>query len=162
MLSAAGFLCRTFSHIRFRLSVKAHDPGVDKRARASRSHDLSPHIDADPATSSPPSLHMCWQCIKDRVTASERERAALARASQPPFRLLDLPAEIVGSVSDRLEDTDLLNLRRACRALNAYSANAFGKRFFHHLIVILHPTSLTTLLEICHHPLLSSMSARSL
>lgn len=98
---------------------------------------------------------MCWQCIKDRVTASERERAALARASQPPFRLLDLPAEIVGSVSDRLEDTDLLNLRRACRALNAYSANAFGKRFFHHLIVILHPTSLTTLLEICHHPLLS-------
>ncbi|KAI4659376.1 uncharacterized protein J4E78_005803 [Alternaria triticimaculans] len=98
---------------------------------------------------------MCWQCIKDRVTASERARAALARASQPPFRLLDLPAEIVGSVSDRLEDTDLLNLRRACRALNAHSANAFGKRFFHHLIVILHPTSLTTLLEICHHPLLS-------
>ncbi|KAI4945080.1 hypothetical protein J4E91_008057 [Alternaria rosae] len=89
------------------------------------------------------------------ITARERARAGLAKASQSPFRLLDLPAEIVGSVSDRLEDAELLNLRCACRALNAHSANALGKRFFNHLIVLLHPTSLTTLLEICHHPVLS-------
>ncbi|KAI4640001.1 hypothetical protein J4E93_008800 [Alternaria ventricosa] len=89
------------------------------------------------------------------ITARERARAALATASQLPFRLLDLPAEIVGSVCDRLEDADLLNVRCACRALSAHSANAFGKRFFNHLIVLLHPTSLTTLLEICHHTVLS-------
>ena len=48
---AAVYLHRTFSHPRFRPSVKAHDPVVDKRARASRSRELSPHIVADPSVS---------------------------------------------------------------------------------------------------------------
>ncbi|KAB2104089.1 hypothetical protein AG0111_0g7751 [Alternaria gaisen] len=89
------------------------------------------------------------------ITARDRAKAALVRASQPPFRLLDLPVEIVGGIFDYLKDEELIGLRCVSRALNANSANAFGRRFFRHLVVILHPTSLTTLFEICQHPVLS-------
>ena len=89
------------------------------------------------------------------ITARDREKAAPVRASQLPFRLLDLPVDIVGGIFDYLEDEELIRIRYVCRALNANSANAFGRRFFRHLIVILHPTSLTILFEICHHPVLS-------
>ncbi|KAI8938902.1 hypothetical protein NX059_004759 [Plenodomus lindquistii] len=68
-----------------------------------------------------------------------------------PFRILDLPPEIVGEICEHLEDSDLPNFRRVCKAFEAHSCTAFGKRFFHHLVAILHPTSLTTLLEIARH-----------
>ncbi|KAF7673047.1 hypothetical protein GT037_008998 [Alternaria burnsii] len=89
------------------------------------------------------------------ITACDGAKAALVRASQLPFRLLDLPLEVVGATFDYLEDEELIGVRCVCRAFNANSANAFGRRFFRHLVVILHPTSLTTLFEICHHPVLS-------
>jgi hypothetical protein len=89
------------------------------------------------------------------ITARDRKKAAPVRASQLPFRLLDLPVDIVGGIFGYLEDEELIRIRYVCRALNANSANAFGRRFFRHLIVILHPTSLTILFEICHHPVLS-------
>jgi hypothetical protein len=89
------------------------------------------------------------------ITARDRKKAAPVRASQVPFRLLYLPVDIVGGIFDYLQDEELIAIRCVCRALNANSANAFGRRFFRHLIVILHPTSLTMLFEICHHPVLS-------
>ncbi|CAN9434095.1 unnamed protein product [Alternaria alternata] len=89
------------------------------------------------------------------ITAHDREKVAPVRASQLPFRLLDLPVDIVGGIFDYLEDEELIRIRYVCRALNANSSSAFGRRFFRHLIVILHPTSLTILFEICHHPVLS-------
>ncbi|KAI4931229.1 hypothetical protein J4E85_003819 [Alternaria conjuncta] len=84
-----------------------------------------------------------------------QEEAEVARKLLLPFRLLDLPAEIIGNISDHLDDKDLINVRRVCRALSAHVAHAFGQRFFRHLIVILHPTSLTTLFEISRHKTLS-------
>ncbi|KAI4705016.1 hypothetical protein J4E89_009309 [Alternaria sp. Ai002NY15] len=84
-----------------------------------------------------------------------QEEAEVARKLLLPFRLLDLPAEIIGNISDHLDDKDLINVRRVCRALSAHAAHAFGQRFFRHLIVILHPTSLTTLFEISRHKTLS-------
>ncbi|KAI4673761.1 uncharacterized protein J4E84_010992 [Alternaria hordeiaustralica] len=84
-----------------------------------------------------------------------QEEAEVARKLLLPFRLLDLPAEIIGNISDYLDDQDLINVRRVCRALTAHSVNAFGQRFFGHLVVILHPTSLMTLFEISRHKTLS-------
>lgn len=89
------------------------------------------------------------------VTTRAQVKAAHGEEPPQPFRLLDLPAEIIGDVSNHLADEDLINVRRVCRALTAHSTNAFGQRFFNHLVVILHPTSLGTLLEICRHPMLS-------
>lgn len=48
-----------------------------------------------------------------------------------------------------------MDVRRVCRALKAHSTWAFGKRFFQHLVAILHPTSLAILLEIARHEVLS-------
>ncbi|KAI4674415.1 uncharacterized protein J4E88_008149 [Alternaria novae-zelandiae] len=89
------------------------------------------------------------------VTTRAQVKAAHGEEPPQPFRLLDLPAEIIGDVSNHLAVEDLINVRRVCRALTAHSANAFGQRFFNNLVVILHPTSLATLLEICRHPVLS-------
>ncbi|KAF2853817.1 hypothetical protein T440DRAFT_290451 [Plenodomus tracheiphilus IPT5] len=72
-----------------------------------------------------------------------------------PFKILNLPPEIVGNICECLDDIDLLHVRRVCKAVEAHSSTAFGKRFFHHLVAILHPTSLTTLLEIARHNVLS-------
>jgi hypothetical protein len=89
------------------------------------------------------------------VLTRAKSKATLQERPQPPFRILDLPAELLGNMCDHLPDADLINVRRTCRVLNAQSSNAFGQRFFSHLIAILHPTSLTTLFEICRHPVLS-------
>lgn len=55
------------------------------------------------------------------------------------------------NIARKLEGGDLINLRRACRASNAHSTNAFGLHFFGHLIFILHPVILTTPFDICKH-----------
>jgi hypothetical protein len=88
------------------------------------------------------------------VLTRAKSKATPQERPQAPFRILDLPAELLGNICDHLPDSDLINLRCVCRALDAHSSTAFGQRFFHHLIAILHPTSLTTLYEICRHPVL--------
>jgi hypothetical protein len=74
---------------------------------------------------------------------------------QPLFKLLDLPPEIVGNICDYLGDLDLIDVRLVCQALRAHSIAAFGQRFFTHLVAILHPSSLTILMEISRHRELS-------
>ena len=81
-------------------------------------------------------------------------------AHDRPFRLLDLPPELVGQTCEHLADEDLRNVRRVSRALKTQSTSAYGQRFFDHLIVILHPTSLTIFLEIARHPDLSKFVTR--
>jgi hypothetical protein len=78
-----------------------------------------------------------------------------SEAAPIPFRILDLPSEVLSNICEHLEDADLPQVRRGCRALRAHSTTFFGKRFFSHLAAILHPTSLTTLLEIARHKVLA-------
>ena len=84
------------------------------------------------------------------------DRAARTKVAEGPFRILDLPSELVEEICEQLEDKDLINAHNVCRALRAHSTMAFGTRFFSHLVVVLHPTSLTILLELCRHPVLSN------
>lgn len=72
----------------------------------------------------------------------------------PPFRLLDLPSELLGNVCEQLDDNDLISVHFACRAMKVHSTNAFGIRFFQYLFAFLHPLSLITLLETTRHPTL--------
>ncbi|KAL1609562.1 hypothetical protein SLS59_001068 [Nothophoma quercina] len=81
-------------------------------------------------------------------------------AHDRPFRLLDLPPELVGQTCEHLADEDLRSVRQVSRALKIQSTSAYGQRFFDHLIVILHPTSLTIFLEIARHPDLSKFVTR--
>ena len=74
---------------------------------------------------------------------------------QAPFRLLDLPPELLGEVCGHLPDRQLKHIRLMCKALQTHSMTAFGKRFFDHLIVLLHPTSLAIFLDIAAHKELS-------
>jgi hypothetical protein len=78
-----------------------------------------------------------------------------------PFRILDLPPEIAGVVCEQLDNDSLISVRQVSRALEAQSKTAYGTRFFHQLIVILHPTSLAVLLEISRHKVLSKFVRRS-
>lgn len=78
----------------------------------------------------------------------------------PHFRLLDLPPELIGVVCQHLDDVDLLRVRQVCKTLMEQSTTAYGQRFFSHLIVILHPVSLTVFLEIARHPKLSKFVKR--
>jgi hypothetical protein len=88
--------------------------------------------------------------------AKEKERA---EEKEEPFRILDLPPELVEGIFGHLandEDRDsLLLVRSVCRAFRNHSLIAFGTTFFEHVNAILHPLSLTILLEISHHPDLS-------
>jgi hypothetical protein len=93
--------------------------------------------------------------LTDMVLPCAKGKAFLQDGSQLPFWILDLPAELVGGICDHLLDADLINVRSAYCKLNAQSSTAFGQRFFRHLIAILHPSSLTTLYEICRQPVLS-------
>lgn len=70
---------------------------------------------------------------------------------QAPFRLLDLPPELLGRVCDYLSDKQLKRIRLVCNALQTHSMTAFGHRFCDHLIVILHPTSLAIFSDIAAH-----------
>ncbi|KAF2244866.1 hypothetical protein BU26DRAFT_579611 [Trematosphaeria pertusa] len=72
-----------------------------------------------------------------------------------PFPILDLPPELVGIICSELDDTTLMNVRRTSRTLKVHSSTAFGTRFFNHVVAILHPVSLTILLEIARHHELS-------
>jgi hypothetical protein len=71
------------------------------------------------------------------------------------FRLLELPTELVARICDFLPNKELVLVRLTCRALKDTALNTFGKRFFHTLVVIIHPLSLNVLLEIARHPDLS-------
>ena len=85
---------------------------------------------------------------KDRIRRSPRtEQTPVA-----PFRILDLPPELISSICSHLDDKEALGIRYICRALNEGSMPILGKRLFSHLIVILHPISLAALLEIAKHP----------
>jgi len=79
----------------------------------------------------------------------------LPETTGSPFRILDLPPEIVDCICNYLDGNNLINFRCVCKALTAYSSTAFGMRFFGHLVAILHPTSLATLAEIAHHGVFS-------
>lgn len=80
--------------------------------------------------------------------------------TQVLFRLLDLPPELVSRVCDYLPDKQLKHIHLACKTFQTHSMTAFGQRFFDHLIVILHPTSLTTFLDIARHEQLSKYVTR--
>lgn len=79
---------------------------------------------------------------------------------QAPFRLLDLPPELIGNVCEHLADPDLKRIRGICRVLKAQSSATYGQCFFNHLIVVLHPISLMVFLEIARHPELSKYVTR--
>jgi hypothetical protein len=92
------------------------------------------------------------------VHTRSRIRAALANKLDTPFRILDLPPELVQQIFAHLADESpfaLLLVRFVCRAFQVHSLQAFGTSFFEHVIAILHPVSLTVLLEIASHPQLS-------
>jgi hypothetical protein len=92
------------------------------------------------------------------VLTRGRARAARAKAIEGPFRILDLPPELVEGIFEHLTDYDpdtLLEVRKVCRAFKDHSLVAFGTTFFEHLSALLHPLSLTVLLEIANHPDLS-------
>ena len=69
-----------------------------------------------------------------------------------PFRILDLPPELVGSICFYLDNEEALSIRYVCRTLNESSVHILGQRLFSHLMVILHPVSLTAFLDIAKHP----------
>ena len=71
------------------------------------------------------------------------------------FPILNLPLELIEMVMRHLDDKSILCARQVCRAFSAYSMVEFGTRYFSHVIAILHPFSLTVLLEIARHPGLS-------
>jgi len=89
------------------------------------------------------------------VVTRARNRAARIKAEEGPFRILDLPPELVEGIAENLDDQGLISVRKVCRALRRHSTKAFGTRFFSHLITILHPTSLAILLELSRHSVLS-------
>jgi hypothetical protein len=85
-------------------------------------------------------------------------RAARAKEKDRPFRILDLPSELVQLIFDNFTEdcsVSLLDIRRVCRAFRDNSLIAFGTSFFYHVGAILHPLSLTVLFEIASHPELS-------
>jgi hypothetical protein len=85
-------------------------------------------------------------------------RAARTKEKEGPFRILDLPPELVQAVFHLfIEDYEytLLDVRLVCRTFRDHSISAFGTSFFERVCAMLHPLSLTTLLEIANHPELS-------
>jgi len=82
--------------------------------------------------------------------------------SQPNFKILDLPPELLENVFDQLASSpdSLLAARFACRAFRDHSLVAFGTQFFTCLVAILHPISLMILLEIASHPNLSRFAMK--
>jgi hypothetical protein len=90
-------------------------------------------------------------------------RAALAKEKEEsqPFRILDLPPELVEQTFQHFLEEDcytLLIVRRVCRAFATHSIVAFGTCFFEHLSAMLHPLSLSILLEIANHNQLSKFA----
>jgi hypothetical protein len=80
------------------------------------------------------------------------------KTAKAPFRILELPPELVTQVFKHLGaicPSTLVDARFVCRAFRNHSLVAFGGCFFEQVAVILHPISLTTLLEISKHQELS-------
>jgi hypothetical protein len=94
------------------------------------------------------------------MVSTRVQRRADANA---PFRVLDLPPELLENVFDQLAEVDpaaLLPSRYVCRAFRDHSLVAFGTQYFAYLVAILHPVSLTVLLEISRHPSLSRFAKK--
>jgi hypothetical protein len=92
------------------------------------------------------------------VLTRGKARAALTKKADQPFRILDLPPELVEQVFEHVKEDQpykLLQIRLVCRAFRHHSLVAFGTAYFEHVVAILHPLSLTILLEISSHPQLS-------
>ena len=87
-------------------------------------------------------------------------RPSYAAVRPSTFRILDLPAELIGTICDYVEQSDLSEMRLACMALKPHSITSFGTRIFNHLIVVLHPFSLDIVLEISRHAELSKFVKR--
>jgi hypothetical protein len=92
------------------------------------------------------------------VLTRGRARAAIEKEIGGPFRILDLPPEpvqgIFGDFANSEDRYSLLQMRSVCRAFKDHSLVAFGTMFFEKAIAILHPLSLSVLLnreigEIC-------------
>jgi hypothetical protein len=93
------------------------------------------------------------------VQTRSKARAALAKKADNPFRILDLPQELVEQMFTFPTDLwpfALLQARFVCRAFQFHSLNAFGTSFFEHVIAVLHPLTLAILVEITSHPQLLS------
>lgn len=87
-------------------------------------------------------------CSSAIVLTRAATNSTRAKAANAPFRILHLPPELAGNICNQLDDGDLLSVSQA---FVAHSSTAYGKRFFHHLIAILHPASFIVLLEISRH-----------
>jgi hypothetical protein len=88
------------------------------------------------------------------------KRALIARLAEEDaaFKILDLPPELVEHVFKYVQEEDastLPQVRLVCRTFRDHSIRPFGSAFFKHVIAVLHPLSLTILLEIANHPQLS-------
>lgn len=81
-----------------------------------------------------------------------------------PFRILDLPSELLEQVFDafvyHFSRYELIKIRRVSRIFRDHSDRAFGTAFFEHPVAILHPLSLSVLLEIVVHPRFSKFVRR--
>jgi hypothetical protein len=89
---------------------------------------------------------------KVRIRRRIRRPPRTIQTPVEPFRILDLPPELVSSICSHLVDEELLSIRYVCRAVNESSMPILGPRLFSHLMVILHPVSLAALLDIAKHP----------
>jgi hypothetical protein len=97
------------------------------------------------------------------VLTRRAARASLAAETAKPFRVLDLPPELVAQIFGAVAKENrsmLVVVRQVCRAFKDNSLVAFGTSFFEHLIVMLHPLSLTILLEIASNGQISPFVRR--
>jgi hypothetical protein len=82
------------------------------------------------------------------------QRHARMEETEAPFRILDLPPDLVGLIFNELGDMDcrqLPQVRYVCRAFRDNSLAAIGTQFLESLVAILHSLSLTILPEITTH-----------
>ncbi|KAF2011912.1 hypothetical protein BU24DRAFT_266118 [Aaosphaeria arxii CBS 175.79] len=75
--------------------------------------------------------------------------------SQRPFRILDLPPELLHSVYEHLPIQTLLNVRLTNRHLYENSFHTFGTRVLNEVVAMLHPESINILYEISQNERLS-------
>lgn len=157
-LHVYAHVCRSFLSKKERLGVDAtstSDNGRRSLFTSSLSHLNTCHGDNFQINSRTTPVKPPASAMRLTRAAQRGAREAREKSDHHSFRILDLPPELVHEICEQLSDGDLINVRRTCRALSAHSFTAFGTRFFGHLITILHPTSLTILLELARHPKLS-------
>ncbi|KAI5268899.1 hypothetical protein E4T47_07500 [Aureobasidium subglaciale] len=66
--------------------------------------------------------------------------------------LLSLPNETLGQIVDNVDNKDLLNVRRVCKALHNVASRRFGTAYFTNRHHALSEKSISALLEIVAHP----------